>query len=62
MTVTLEMKMPDCCDNCPFAYFTEGAYSDTCKFPNSEVTDEEVSRHYVRGIPDKCPLKKFNEE
>jgi hypothetical protein len=62
MTVFFEMEMPNCCDDCLFAYFAEGAYTDTCKFPDSKVTDDDVSNHYVRGIPDKCPLKKFNKE
>lgn len=62
MIVILEMKMPDCCDNCPFAYFSEGAFSDSCNFPDSEITGEEVLNHCVKGVPDKCPLKKFNKE
>lgn len=41
------MDMPKSCEDCPCAYFTEGAYSDECQVTHKHITDEK---------PTDCPL------
>ena len=46
----LVIEKPERCEDCPCAYFTEGAQSDYCK-----VTDSEISNS--NEVLKDCPLK-----
>lgn len=41
------MEKPKTCEDCPCAYFTEGAYTDECQVTHNHITDEK---------PTDCPL------
>lgn len=47
------MDMPKSCEDCPCAYFTEGAYSDECQVTHKHITDEK---------PTDCPLIEIDLE
>lgn len=47
------MDMPKSCEDCPCAYFTEGAYSDECQVTHKHITDEK---------PTDCPLIEIDDE
>ena len=52
-------EMPDCCERCPCAYFTEGAFSDMCQATNGEDNDIEEYTDYGKRKgerPEWCPL------
>ena len=47
------MKMQTRCVECPCAYFTEGAYWDTCQAVDDQ---NDIGQFWKSGRPDWCPL------
>lgn len=47
------MEMPTRCGECPCAYFTEGAYWDTCQAVDDQ---NDIEQFWKSGRPDWCPL------
>ena len=57
MNVLVELKMPNCCHECPFVYETEGAFIDACQHPNGG--DFSVpSFDIYKDRPEWCPFNR----
>lgn len=60
--VKVVIDMPSRCRECPFAYYTEGCYSDCCNligrnFEETKVSDfYKCDEGYMEKRPDWCPL------
>ena len=52
MLVIPDMSKPKTCEDCPCAYFTEGAYTDECQVTHNHITDEK---------PTDCPLIEIDD-
>ena len=52
MKSVLVIDTPERCEDCPCAYFTEGATSDYCRVTDSDIEDGML-------ILEDCPLKKL---
>lgn len=56
MNVLVELEIPKSCEECPFAYMTEGAYHHYCQYVGyeSDIKDFVGSRYNDR--PRWCPF------
>jgi hypothetical protein len=58
--IGIDMEIPKRCNDCPCAYFTEGAYKDICQITKENLIDEKdefglSTFNYPK--PKWCPLK-----
>ena len=54
--VLVELEVPKGCDDCPFYYETEGAFSNVCQHPNCDHFDCGDYGEYKDHRPDFCPF------
>ena len=66
--IGIDIEMPKKCNDCPCAYFTEGASSDYCQI-NMQDFDDECAGKTIYGIkngiykkPKWCPLVELKGE
>lgn len=55
MKAIAEFEMPECCQDCPCSYETEGCHFNECKLLNEEISDK-IFYNEKRKL-DNCPLK-----
>lgn len=56
MTVLVELEVPKSCNECPFAYMTEGVSHDYCKYVGYETDIEDFTGSRSNGRPRWCPF------
>ena len=56
MNVLVEMEIPKSCEECPFAYETEGVSHDFCQYIGYESDIEKFIGACSNGRPGWCPF------
>ena len=54
--ILVGLETPKGCEDCPFYYCTEGAFSNVCQHPNSDHNDCGDYHEYVDHRPEWCPF------
>lgn len=56
MNILVEMEVPKSCEECPFAYETEGVYHDFCQYVGYESDIQEFVGTRSNERPRWCPF------
>lgn len=56
MNVLVEIEVPKSCEECPFAYMTEGVSHDYCKYVGYETDIEDFVGSRSNERPRWCPF------